>query len=111
MHDESATILDIVLACRRISRFITGADEATFLADEQKRWAVVSQLSIIGEAVRRLSDGFRDSHSGVPWRQIAGTRDRLIHAYDKIDWPLVWKPASIDVQNLAATLETLLPPE
>jgi Ribonuclease HepT-like len=59
MRDDLAIVLDIVLAARRIARFVADCDEPTFLADEEKHWAVVSQLSIIGEAVRRLSDAFR----------------------------------------------------
>jgi hypothetical protein len=50
MPDDAATVLDIVLACRRIIRFIADADKPTFLADEEKHWAVVSQLNLIGEA-------------------------------------------------------------
>jgi uncharacterized protein with HEPN domain len=88
MEGDLATVLDIVLASRRIQRFVAGTDETSFHAAEEKRWAVVSQLSIIGEAVRRLSDEFRDARQHIPWRQIAGMRDRLIHGYDKINWSL-----------------------
>jgi len=109
MVDDRATLLDIVLACRRIERFLAGIGEPQFRADEEKRWAVVSQLSMIGEAVRRLSESFRGQHAPVPWRQIAGMRDRLIHAYDKIDWPLVWHTAQSDVPKLLAELESFVP--
>jgi uncharacterized protein with HEPN domain len=78
-----ATVLDIVLACRRTARFVAGCDAATFLADEEKHWAVVSQLAIMGEAVRRLSTAFKDARPAIPWRPIAGMRDRLVHGYDK----------------------------
>jgi uncharacterized protein with HEPN domain len=74
MNADPATVLDIVLACRRIGRFLEGADESTFSADEEKHWAVVSQLSIIGEAVRRLSTGFCTARPQLPWKQIAGMR-------------------------------------
>jgi uncharacterized protein with HEPN domain len=110
MKDDLTTVLDIVLAGRRIARFLTDADEPSFLGDEQKRWAVVSQLSLIGEAVRRLSTDFRDARAQVPWKQIAGMRDRLVHAYDKIDWPLVWITATQDIPRLLAELEPLVPP-
>jgi uncharacterized protein with HEPN domain len=105
MRDDAATVLDIVLACRRISRFIAGADQSTFLDDDEKHWAVVSQLMLIGEAVRRLSPEFCDGHPTVPWPQMAGMRNRLIHHYDKIDWPLVWATACRDVPVLLAELE------
>jgi uncharacterized protein with HEPN domain len=108
---KRATVLDIVLAVRRIARFMAGCYQAAFEAAEEKRWAVVSQLSIIGEAVRRLSDGFRDSRPQIPWRQIAGMRDRLVHGYDKINWSLVWVTATSDVPRLLTELEPLVPPE
>jgi uncharacterized protein with HEPN domain len=109
MADDLATVLDMVLACRRIARFLTGVDEPTFLASEEKHWAVVSQLSIVGESVRRLSTPFRDARPHVPWRQIAGMRDRLIHGYDKINWSLVWLTATQEVPKLLAELEPLIP--
>ena len=93
MPDDAATILDIVLASRRIARFIYAVDAESFLADDEKQWAVVSQLMLIGEAVRRLSPEICDQHSNIPWRQMAGMRNRLVHHYDKIDWPLVWTTA------------------
>jgi uncharacterized protein with HEPN domain len=111
MEGDLATVLDVVLAGRRIARFVADTDEQGFLADEEKHWAVVSQLSIIGEAVRRLSDDFRDARSSIPWRQIAGMRDRLVHGYDKINWSVVWVTATQDVPRLLAELEPLLPPE
>jgi uncharacterized protein with HEPN domain len=108
MPDDAATILDIVLACRRIVRFVTDTDEAAFFADDEKHWAVVSQLMLIGEAVRRLSPEFCAQHPSIPWHQIAGMRNRLIHHYDKIDWPLVWTTAELDVAKLLAELEPLI---
>ena len=109
MDGDLATVLDIVLAGRRIARFIAGADETNFATMEEKRWAVVSQLTIIGEAVRRLSDGFLQARPGIAWRQIAGMRDRLVHGYDKINWSLVWLTAAEDVPRLIAELEPLVP--
>ena len=106
---DPATLLDTVLACRRIERFLHEVSEREFHDDDEKHWAVVSQLSIIGEAVRRLSPAFRESRSEIGWKRIAGMRDRLIHAYDQIDWSVVWKTASEDVPALCNMVEPLLP--
>ena len=108
MPSDAATILDIVLACRRISRFLASTDQSAFLDDEEKQWAVVSQLMLVGEAVRRLSVDFRENMTNVPWQQIAGMRNRLIHQYDKINWTLVWKTAKEDVSQLLTKLEPLV---
>jgi len=110
MEGDLATVLDIVLAGRRIGRFVANIDAASFLAAEEKHWAVVSQLMIIGEAVRRLSVEFCQTRPSVPWKQIAGMRDRLVHGYDKINWSLVWVTATEDVPRLLVELEPLLPP-
>jgi uncharacterized protein with HEPN domain len=109
MPDDAATILDIVLACQRVARFIAVADQKSFLEDDEKHWAVVSQLMLIGEAVRRLPPNFCDQHQSIPWPQIAAMRNRLIHHYDKIDWPLVWVTASRDVPALLKELESQVP--
>ena len=107
MSDDAATIVDIVLACRRIQRFIAAVDEARFVGNEEKRWAVVSQLMLIGEAARRLSEQFRAAHPEIAWPLIVGMRNRLVHDYDKIDWPVVWQAATRDVPRLSTEVEPL----
>ena len=110
MRDDVATVLDIVLACRRIARFIAGSDQALFLNDERAQWAVASQFTLIGEAAGRLSDEFRDQHGEIPWPKIIGMRNRVVHGYDKIDWHLVWTTANRDIPQLLQLLEPLVPP-
>ncbi len=107
--DEAATALDIVLACRRVRRFLEDVDEPSFQADEEKRWAVVSQLLIIGEAARRLSHAFQREHPRIPWRQITAMRNRLIHEYDRINWRLVYRTAIQDVPILMDEMEAVVP--
>lgn len=109
MLRDPATILDIVLACRRVEKFLLGSSEAEFLIDDEKQWAVVSQLIIIGEAVRRLSDEFRSVNPDIPWAQYAGMRNRLVHQYDAINWSIVWKTASEEIPTLLVTLESQIP--
>lgn len=85
MPRDRATVLDIVLACRRIQRFTTGLSRDGFLSDEKTQSAVLHQLLLIGEAAKRVSDSFRAAHTAVPWRDMAGMRDRLVHQYDAVD--------------------------
>jgi len=108
MPRDDATVLDIVLACRRIERFIAGFSKEAFLLDEKTQSAVVHQLLLIGEAVKRLSDMFRENHPEPPWRDIARMRDRLIHHYDAVDLDEVWKTAETDVPELKGQLEPLV---
>jgi uncharacterized protein with HEPN domain len=109
MRDDTVAVLDIVLACRRLGRFVEGIDERRFQANEEKRWATVSQLLLIGEAARRLSGAFQSAHESIPWPQIMAMRNRLIHEYDRINWHLVWKTATEDVPRLLAELAAAVP--
>lgn len=61
-------------------------------------------------AAKWLSSRFRDSHAGIPWRQMCGMRDVLIHAYDQVDLGRVWLTATTSVPELSAYLKPLLPP-
>ena len=110
MRRDEAVVLDIVEACRLIIEFRGSLNRAAFLKDLKTQSAVVHQLLIIGEAAKRLSDGFRSAHSDVPWRQVTGMRDRLIHMYDHVDLKEVWKTVTADIPVLLLRLEPLVPP-
>lgn len=111
MWRDEATPLDIAQAARTIIAFVEGVDEASFIANAEKHWAVVAQPLVIGEAVTRLSREFTASHPEVEWARIVGMRNRLIHGYDKIRWELVWRTATDAVPKLLAQIAPLLPPE
>jgi uncharacterized protein with HEPN domain len=65
-------------------------------------------LEIIGEASIQISDDFQEQHSDILWREIAGTRNRLIHGYFDVDLKIVWQIASNDLPVLLEQLKTLL---
>lgn len=111
MWRDEATLLDIAQAVRRGITFVEGVDEASFIANAEKHWAVVAQLLVIGEAVTRLSSEFTASHPEIEWSRIVGMRNRLIHGYDKIRWELVWRTATDAVPKLLAQIVPLLPLE
>jgi len=100
-----------VQAAQLILAFIEGMNKAAFDADLKTQSAVLHQLMVIGEAVKRLSPEFRESHSDIPWSAIAGMRDHLIHGYDIVDLEEVWKTATVDLPSLLAALEPLVPPQ
>jgi uncharacterized protein with HEPN domain len=108
MWRDQDTVRDIADACGRILAFCAGTEEEAFARNEEKHWAVAGQLMVIGEAVTRLSPGFRECHAGIPWRQIAGMRNRLIHGYDDINWTRVWLTVQEDIEPLAAFCEGIL---
>jgi uncharacterized protein with HEPN domain len=109
-RDEEA-LLDIYQAALDILEFREGVDRETFSDDRKTQSAIVHQLLIIGEATKRLSDGFREEHPSFPWRSMSGMRDRLIHDYNNVDLDEVWRTAKQDIPGLVDELEPLVPEE
>ena len=75
-----------------------------------RRSAIIHQLLIIGEATKQVSDQFRDAHPDIPWRRMAGMRDRLIHDYRQVDLDIVWRTATEMIPDLIRQVEPLVPP-
>lgn len=109
MSRDDATVLDMLKAARLAVEFKEGIDEATFLDDPKTQSAVLHQLLVLGEAVKRLSGEFRGGHPELPWRMIAGMRDKVIHGYDQVDLSEVWRTVTVDVPRLIVLLEPLAP--
>ena len=109
MPSDDATLLDIWNAGRGAIEFKGDSDKAAFMADRKTQSAVLHQLLIIGEAVKRLSPGFREKHPEIPWKQIAGTRDKIIHEYNNVDLDEVWRTLTADVPRLLSFLPPFLP--
>ncbi len=100
MQRDEVVIQDIVNAARLVLDFVNGFDKDTFVYDWKTRSAVLYQLTVVGEAVKRLSKEFRAEYPQIPWSLIAGMRDNLIHGYDLIDWDEVWKTSTVDILDL-----------
>ncbi len=108
-RDDDAILLDIAHAARLIGEFISGKDERSFHGDDLTQSAVLHQILVLGEAAKRISPNFRKAHPEVPWTDIAGMRDKLIHEYEAVDIGEVWIPARRDVPALLAWVTPLLP--
>ena len=106
---DEGTVLQIFLAAQTVRGFARGFTYETFHADELTNNAIILQILIIGEATKRLSQPFREAHPGVPWAQMAGMRDRLVHGYDRWDLEAVWDVVTIDVPRLLNDLEPMVP--
>ena len=85
---------DIIEGCDRVAGYLAGFDVATFGADSKTVDAVIRQFEIIGEAVKNLPEELKQKEPGIPWRQIAGFRDVLVHSYFAVDESVVWDAAS-----------------
>jgi len=109
VNRDQTVLLDIIHACRWILDFTRDvSDFDAFLRDAKTRSAVLYQILVIGEAVKRLSQDFRQRHEHIPWALIAGMRDHIIHGYDVIDWEEVWRTLQGDIPWLLRQLEMLL---
>jgi uncharacterized protein with HEPN domain len=94
MRLESPYLTDLVEACDHVAEFIQDADFEALKKSEMLRSAVVQKLLVIGEAAARVSETLKARHPEVPWAQIVGFRNVLIHGYFGIDWHVVWHAAS-----------------
>jgi uncharacterized protein with HEPN domain len=100
MKDDSIYIDHILNSINRILDYIAGKDRESFEDNLVTQDAVVRQLEIIGEATKRVSKDFRSNHPDIPWSDMAGMRDVLIHDYIDVDFGVVWKTASEDIPRL-----------
>lgn len=89
-------------------RSYAAAGEAVFLEDRMRQDAIIRKLEVIGEAVKQLSELTRRRQPEIPWRQIAGMRDHLTHAYFGVDLTLVWRVVERDLQPLDTAVTALI---
>ena len=73
---------------------VAATSEASFLSDEVMSAAVLHHLTVIGEAISRLSVPVRERHPEVPWRHVIAERHRIVHAYFDLDWQILWDATS-----------------
>ena len=106
-HRDDIVLKDIVNAAQLIAAFVDGFEKNMFNEDWKTRSAVLCQLTVIGEAVKRLSAEFRASHTQIPWALMVGMRDHLVHAYDLVDWDEAWKTAVTDIPSLLEKIKQL----
>lgn len=99
---------DIVKAAEKVVTYTASMTQAELLGNDMAFDATVRNLEVIGEAARRIPDEVRERHSGIPWGDIVGMRNRLAHAYFSVDADVVWQVVQDDVPSLLATLHLIL---
>lgn len=95
-------------AAKKITAFTENRFRQDLDRDEMFALAIVRLIEILGEAAKNVSEDTKNKATAIPWREMAGTRDRLIHAYFEVNLDIVWDIVTQDIPPLIYQLETLL---
>ncbi len=106
-RDPLVLLEDIILAIQKIGRYTSQMDHDAFLRDDLVIDAVARNLEIIGEATRQLPEEFKHVHTQIPWTQIAGLRNRIVHDYFGLDLEIIWEIVQRDLPGLEKQVRTL----
>ena len=108
MRNYKLYLEDILAAMRSIQDFVKDIDFEKFKNDDKTSSAVVRKFEIIGEATKQIPSRIRQVHPEIPWKEMAGMRDRLIHFYFGIDYKLVWRTIKERLPELINSLEKVI---
>lgn len=111
MWRDEAYLLDILIAARHAMEFITGLSLGDFKQSKLHQDAVMRNLEIIGEAASKISQETRNILPKIPWNDIIGMRNRLVHEYFRIDLEKVWDTVQNDLPYLISLIKPVIPPE
>jgi uncharacterized protein with HEPN domain len=107
---DVASIWDMTQAIQYIQAFTNDLTFDEYLNDVRTISAVERQFEVLGEAARRISDEFRQTHPTIDWQRIVGLRNIVAHRYDEVRQDILWTIIQSELVSLLAQLEVLLPP-
>ncbi|MEI8080203.1 MAG: HepT-like ribonuclease domain-containing protein [bacterium] len=107
-HDDSITLRQMLEHIEEAVSLTKGRTEADIGADRVLFLALLKLVEIVGEAATRISVPMQAAHPEIPWREIIGTRNRLIHGYDSVDHNILWDIVTADFPSLAAQVRAAL---
>ena len=108
MQRDQVYLLDILEAARLAVSYVQGVQVDDFLVNTQLQDSVIRRIEIIGEAARRVSEQTKAAHPDLPWREMVGMRNLMIHEYDGVDLWVVWETVQNDLPGLIARLAPLV---
>ena len=107
-RDYLVYIEDMLDAMEKAELAISGVDYDRFIEDFMINFVVVRALEIVGEATKRLPMEFRERYPSIPWKEMAGMRDRIIHGYDKVNLDIVWQVVQKNIPKVKPHLHQIL---
>ena len=107
-RDSKLYIKDILESINAIEKFVRGMSFDEFAKDDKTSSAVIRKFEIIGEATKNVPEEVRKKFPNIPWKEMAGFRDKLIHFYFGIKYELVWNTIKIELPRLRPELEKVL---
>jgi uncharacterized protein with HEPN domain len=107
-RDFTLFINDILVSMEQIERFIEGMNFEAFDKDEKTFNAVIRSLEIIGEASKKVPDFIKQDYVNIPWKKMAGMRDKLIHEYCGVDANIVWLVCTEELPPLKPIIKNIL---
>jgi len=110
-RDDREFLMDMIIACEKILRYTKDITYEDFKKDEMVIDAVVRNIEILGEASKNVSDKMKRKHPEVEWREIAKTRDKIIHFYFGVDLSIVWDIITVDIPFLKEKLLNIVKKE
>jgi uncharacterized protein with HEPN domain len=111
MSRDEALLLDMLVAAREAIGFVAALDRAQFASSRLHQNAVARSIEVVGEAATKVSQNFRSTHPQIPWRDIVGMRNRLIHNYSNVSLDVLWDVCTAKLPGLVSLLLPLVPPD
>jgi uncharacterized protein with HEPN domain len=110
-RDDLVYVSDMVEYGAYACEFVEGREASDLFVDRQLAFSLVRALTVLGEAAAQVSREWRVEHAEIPWREIVGMRNILVHGYTRVDYELLWEVATKQLPPLIVQLRTILEQE
>ena len=111
MQHDLIRVRHMLAAAKEAMEFAAGKTRMDLEKDRLHMLAIIKSIEIIGEAASSVTEEFKSDNKNIPWKDITGMRNRLIHAYFDVNLDIVWQTVKTDLPDLIKALEKIIPPE